>query len=82
MSMPSPITNIADGPLARAGHSFYRFYTIDVGGRIALVEDHECEGDKTALARGKDILHSSKHPKVEVWFRKARVGVLDRDFVS
>ena len=28
---------------------FYRFYSIDVGGRLALAEDHECESDMRRL---------------------------------
>src|ERR1700677_1314048 len=30
--------------LFKAGH-FYRFYSIDIGGRIALAENHACESD-------------------------------------
>jgi hypothetical protein len=63
---------------AQAGRQLYRFYSIDVGNRIALAEDHECDSDRNALALGKKILLASNHPKVEVWFGKLRLGVLDK----
>ena len=59
-----------------AGH-FYRFYSIDVGGRIALAEDHECESDGAALALGKKLLSEKSCPKIEVWLHKSRIGVID-----
>jgi hypothetical protein len=62
--------------LAKAGH-FYRFYSIDVGGRIALAEDHECEGDRAALALGKVLLSERSFPKVEVWLHKTCIGVVE-----
>jgi hypothetical protein len=66
----------------RNGQALYRFYSIDVGNRIALAEDHESDGDKAALALGKEILLASSHPKVEVWYGKLRVGVLAKDSMS
>jgi hypothetical protein len=66
----------------RAARAFYRFYSIDVGNRIALAEDHEVDGDRPALALGKKILLASSHPKLEVWFGNLRVGVLAKDSLS
>jgi hypothetical protein len=62
--------------IPKAGH-FYRFYSIDVGGRIALAEDHECENDSDALAFGEKLLAGKSCPKMEVWLRKVRVGVIE-----
>jgi hypothetical protein len=62
--------------IPQAGH-FYRFYSIDVGGRIALAEDHECESDSAALVLGRKLLSEKNCPKIEVWLRKARVGVIE-----
>ena len=61
---------------SEAGH-FYRFYSIDVGGRIALAEDHECESDRAALALGNKLLSEKSCPKIEVWLRKSRIGVIE-----
>ena len=74
-------THRADGApsapyIPTAGH-FYRFFSIDVGGRIALAEDHECENDSAALVLGKKLLSEKNCPKVEVWLRKVRIGVID-----
>jgi hypothetical protein len=60
----------------------YRFYSIDVGNRIALAEDHKVDDDRNALALGKRILLASGHPRIEVWLGNLRVGVLTKDFVS
>jgi hypothetical protein len=57
---------------------FYRFFTFDAGGRIALAEDHECDSDRSALALGQNLLAGKNCPKIEVWFRKARIGVLEK----
>jgi hypothetical protein len=62
--------------IPEAGH-FYRFYSIDVGGRISLAEDHECESDGAALALGKKLLSEKSCPKIEVWLHKSRIGVID-----
>jgi hypothetical protein len=59
-----------------AGH-FYRFYSIDIGGRIALAEDHECESDIAALALGKNLLSGRTCPTIEVWLERARIGVIE-----
>jgi hypothetical protein len=59
-----------------AGH-FYRFYSIDIGGRIALAEDHECESDAVALARGNELLSGRTCQKIEVWLDRKRVGVIE-----
>jgi hypothetical protein len=59
-----------------AGH-FYRFYSIDIGGRIALAEDHECESDTAALALGNKLLSGRTCPKIEVWLDRKRVGVIE-----
>ena len=45
-----------------AGH-FYRFYSIDIGGRIALAEDHECESDAAALALGNRASFGEEMPE-------------------
>jgi hypothetical protein len=63
----------------RAAAASYRFYSIDVGNRIALAEDHEVDGDRAALALGRKILLVSNHPKIEVWFGNLRVGVLTKE---
>ena len=55
---------------------FYRFYSIDIGGRIALAEDHECESDTVALALGNKLLSERRCQKVEVWLDRTRVGVI------
>jgi hypothetical protein len=57
---------------------FYRFFSFDIGGRIVFAEDYECESDRSALALGQDILAGKSYPKIEVWFRKVRIGVLER----
>jgi hypothetical protein len=62
--------------IPEASH-FYRFYSIDVGGRIALAEDHECESDSAALALGKKLLSEKNFPKIEVWLRTSRIGVVE-----
>jgi hypothetical protein len=59
-----------------AGH-FYRFYSIDIGGRIALAEDHECESDAVALALGNELLSGRTCQKIEVWLDRKRVGVIE-----
>jgi hypothetical protein len=59
-----------------AGH-FYRFYSIDIGGRIALAEDHECENHGAALALGKKLLAMKRRPSIEVWLDRARIGVIE-----
>jgi hypothetical protein len=59
-----------------AGH-FYRFYSIDIGGRIALAEDRECESDAVALALGNELLSGRTCPKIEVWLDRKRVGVIE-----
>jgi hypothetical protein len=62
--------------LPEAGR-FYRFYSIDVGGRIALAEDHSCESDAAALALGNKLLSDRKCPKIEVWLDRTRIGVME-----
>jgi hypothetical protein len=59
-----------------AGH-FYRFYSIDIGGRIALAEDRECESDAVALALGNELLSGRTCQKIEVWLDRKRVGVIE-----
>jgi len=59
-----------------AGH-FYRFYSIDIGGRITLAEDHECENDSVALALGKKLLPEKRCSQIEVWLGRARIGVIE-----
>jgi hypothetical protein len=59
-----------------AGH-FYRFYSIDIGGRIALAEDHECESDTAAHALGNRLLTERRCPKIEVWLDRKRVSVIE-----
>jgi hypothetical protein len=61
---------------------FYRFFSFDSGGRIVLAEDHECDSDRSALTLGQDILAGKSCPKIEVWFRKERIGVLERAALS
>jgi hypothetical protein len=68
--------------VATSGHFSYRFYHFDIGGRIILAEDHECDGERAALALGKSILLASDRPKVEVWHLKQRVGILDKASIS
>jgi hypothetical protein len=70
---------------AKSGQSerrFYRFLSFDTGGRIVLAEDHECDSDRGALALGQNILSGKNCPKIEVWFRKERIGVLERAALS
>ncbi|WP_158818251.1 hypothetical protein [Methylocapsa sp. S129] len=62
--------------IPEAGH-FYRFYSIDVGGRIALAEDHECESDGAAIALAKKLLSEKTCPTIEVWLHKSRIGVIE-----
>jgi hypothetical protein len=62
--------------LPKAEH-FYRFYSIDVGGRIALAEDHACESDTAALALGNKLLSQRLCPKIEVWLDRTRIGVIE-----
>jgi hypothetical protein len=59
-----------------AGH-FYRFYSIDIGGRIALAEDHECESETVALALGNKLLSERRCTKIEVWLDRKRVGIIE-----
>jgi hypothetical protein len=49
----------------------------DIGGRIALAEDHKCENDTVALALGNKILSERRCPKIEVWLDRTRVGVIE-----
>jgi hypothetical protein len=56
---------------------FYRFYSIDIGGRIALAEDHECASDGAALTLGKNLLSQKRCPKIEVWLDRTRIGVIE-----
>ncbi len=63
-------------------HRFYRFFSFDMGGRIALAEDHECENDRQAIALGRQLLAETNHPKIEVWLHKMRLGVLQKVVVS
>jgi hypothetical protein len=80
MSISSQQTHTGGMPstayAAEAGH-FYRFYSIDIGGRIALAEDHECENDTAALALGKNLLSGRRCPTIEVWLERARIGVIE-----
>jgi hypothetical protein len=80
MSISSQQTNSGGMPSTaytpEAGH-FYRFYSIDIGGRIALAEDHECESDTVALALGNKLLSGRTCPKIEVWLDRKRVGVIE-----
>ena len=59
-----------------AGH-FYRFYSIDIGGRIALAEDHECESDTAAISLGNRLLTERRCPTIEVWLDRQRVSVIE-----
>jgi hypothetical protein len=56
---------------------FYRFYSIDIGGRIALAEDHECESDSAALTFGKNLLSEKRCPQIEVWLDRTRIGLIE-----
>lgn len=80
MSISTHQTHAGGTPAAafipNAGH-FYRFYSIDVGGRMVLAEDHECESDSAALVLGRKLLSEKNCPKMEVWLRKARIGVIE-----
>ena len=80
MSISSQQTNSGGMPSTayapEAGH-FYRFYSIDIGGRIALAEDHECESDTAALALGNKLLSGRTCPKIEVWLDRTRIGVIE-----
>lgn len=86
MSISSHQTNRIAGTPSTAtipnSGQFYRFYSFDIGGRIVLAEDHECENDRGALAFGQKLLAEKSCPKIEVWRRKVRVGVIDRPTVS
>src|ERR1700730_2950851 len=67
---------MADTAIQKADQTerrFYRFFSFDTGGRIALAEDHECDSDRSALALGQNILAGKNCPKMEVWFRKERI---------
>jgi hypothetical protein len=59
-----------------AGH-FYRFYSIDIGGRIVLAEDHECESDTAAISLGNRLLTERRCPTIEVWLDRQRVSVIE-----
>ena len=77
--------HITEVPTTKADQTerrFYRFFSFDTGGRIALAEDHECDSDRSALALGQNILAGKNCPKMEVWFRKERIGVLERAALS
>jgi hypothetical protein len=80
MSISSQQTHTGGMPSSayapEVGH-FYRFYSIDIGGRIALAEDHECESDTVALALGNKLLSERICPKIEVWLDRKRVGVIE-----
>jgi hypothetical protein len=64
-------------PIVRKAGHFYRFYSLDVGDRIVLAEDRECESDSAALALGRKLLSDKNCPKIEVWLGKMRVGVIE-----
>ena len=61
---------------------FYRFYSVDIGGRIVLAEDHECADERAALALGRNILAQRNCPKVEVWLGKVRIGISERPWTA
>jgi hypothetical protein len=59
------------------GGALLPFYSLDVGDRISLAEDRECESDSAALALGRKLLSDKNCPKIEVWLGKMRVGVIE-----
>ena len=77
MSLSTTRTHAGGAPTTFTPSHFYRFFSIYVGGRIALAEDHECESDGAAIALGRKLLCEKDCPKVEVWLRKRRIGVLE-----
>ncbi len=84
-NLSSQTERSAEGPIAKADQTerrFYRFFSFDTGCRIALAEDHECDTDRGALALAQEILAATNCPKIEVWFRKLRIGVLEKAALS
>jgi hypothetical protein len=55
---------------------FYRFYIIDDHGRIISGEDLECASDEKAIDCGWDMLSFGDYPRIEVWVRDARIGIV------
>jgi hypothetical protein len=55
---------------------FYRFYFLDENGRIIAGEDIECESNESAMDYGWDMLAFGDYPRIEVWVRDARIGIV------
>jgi hypothetical protein len=72
-TLSNDVLSTAFAPVGR----FYRFYSIDVGGRIALAEDHECENDSAAIALGNKLLSQRVCTSIEVWLDRRRVSVIE-----
>ena len=58
---------------------FYRFYFLDKNGHIIAGEDIECEGNEKAIDCGWDMLAFGDYPKIEVWVRDARIGLVQTE---
>jgi hypothetical protein len=52
----------------------YRFFVLDVGGRISLGEDWLCMSDRAALARARALAET--YAEVAVWRDGRPIGVL------
>jgi hypothetical protein len=55
---------------------FYRFYFLDKNGHIIGGEDIECESNEKAIDCGWDMFAFGDYPKIEVWVRDVRIGLM------
>jgi hypothetical protein len=58
---------------------FYRFYFLDKNGRIIAGEDLECESNEKAIDCGWDMLAVGDYPRIEVWVRDTRIGLIQAE---
>jgi|tagenome__1003787_1003787.scaffolds.fasta_scaffold19228574_1 hypothetical protein len=56
--------------------SSYRIYFLDLSGRIAGAENHDCADDADAIATATTLLND--HPDIEIWHQTRVVAKLNR----
>ena len=58
---------------------YYRFYFLDKNGHIIAGEDIECESNEKAIDCGWDMLAVGDYPRIEVWVRDTRIGLVQAE---
>jgi hypothetical protein len=58
---------------------YYRFYFLDKNGHIIAGEDIECESNEKAIDCGWDMLAVGDYPRIEVWVRDTRIGLIQAE---